>query len=1064
MPRTIKRLLLGLVGLLIVAVLGLYVARVAILESALQSELEERGVSPARYDIAEFDTGRLILTDIALGGEVKLKLLHLTYSLAGLVQGEVEQIFVDGLQVKLDITGDGPPLGSLQALLHTDGGQSGDSAKDVSGKGLALPAIAIQDSSILAETPAGVVEAQIEGELWSDETGAPQGAVSYQVTSEMGSLEGLVALAGQGDGGVIGNVILDKGSLTLDRAQATNLAGGGNFVMPDGTLESLGLDLDLAIDDLVLKTEGLPASPFESARIAAAIDGGDARMTVDLTEADQGLVLQIFASAEDFRGEPQAALSGILDLPPNSRLWDAFEVAPPDGGGLRLDINALGPLPEPESLLEKALEDPWVLTDAAIEFDLALTSEGLNMPDLGEGLSGRVSVTGRSGDGDLVVQVDDTTSMRLARPAEALLEALGLGASAADSLTGLGIKVESGRPLDVAVRKQADGLAVDLSGALAVETEQVGNARLDGKARFGLDGHRRLAAVEQAGFDLALVDVAWQGHRVDRANLAATLAGPAGNLSGRMTSRASAPALMFGGLTARDLQAVLKGDLAVKSGQFTLAVEPSSSVQAREVILADGIALEEALELTVGPGDLTMTRGDDGAIALRHKIGMTLQGNSLALERAEEEPLSIAFTPAPLSLEGSKTGDLGYALAARLRQTNLDSPDLNVTVRGLGFDANYNTGIGGLGMTFEADSIADSSAEARFAPLTLKGRLTETDAQRYRLSAQAGWPEAPDSLVLEADLMPGDARGSGELRLGPFEFAPDGLQPSHLSPLAELLKGVTGRSQSRASFSWSEEGMIGAGNLGLENMSFTAQGTEVKGLDLDLVLTDLAALESAPDQRLTIAALNPGLPVSNLEVIFRLLPGDLPVMQIDDGRFTVLGGDFGLEPTVLNPGLERHDLTFDIRNLALDSLFESLELDGVSGEGTLDGRIPIRLEGSSFAIADGQLKAIGPGRLRIESEEAEELIGQRDDKVDSMLDALRDFRYEEFTITLDKTSDQDLLMTLSVLGNNPDVLDGQMFQINVNLESNIDNILNALSAGLAASDQRIRNLWQRFKD
>ena len=1063
MPKTIKRLLFGLVGLLIVVLLGLYVARFAILESALQGHLDEQGISPAHYTIAEFDTGRLILTDIGLGGEVTAKLLHLTYSLTGVVQGEVEQVFIDGLRVKLDITGEGPPLGSLQDLVETDSGPSDDGAA-ASGKSAALPAIAIQDTALLVETAAGLVEVQVEGEVWSDDAGAPQGAVSYQLTSEMGSVKGLVALSGQADGRIIGNVILDEGSLTLDQAKASNLAGGGNFVMPDGTIESLGMDLNLALDDLVLMTEGVPAPPFESAQIAAAIDGSDARMTVDLTEADQGLVLQLFASAEDFRGEPQTALSGILDLPPNSRLWDAFDIAPPDGGGLRLDINASGPLPDPESLLEKALEDPWVLTDAAIDFDLALSSEGLNMPDLGEGLSGLFSLSGRLADGGLSLRIDDTTNMTLARPAGALLEGLGLAASDAESLSGLGIALESGSPLEAEVARQADGLAVKLSGALALNSEQAGSARLEGNARFGLDRDRRLAAVEQAGFEATLTDIAWQGHQVDQATLAATLSGPPGNLSGRVTSRASAPALLFGGLTARNLEAVLKGDLAVKSGQFTLAVQPSSNVQAREVILADGVALEEALELTVGPGDLTISRAEDGAIALRHKIGMTLQGNSVAVERAEEQPLTIAFTPAPLSLDGSMTGDLGYALAARLLQTNLDTPDLNLTVKGLGVDANYNTSIEGLGLNFKADSIADSGAEPRFEPLTLKGQLTETGADSYHISAQAGWPEAPDSLLLEGDLQPGEARGAGEMQLGPFEFAPGGLQPKDLSPLAALLEAVEGSGESRASFSWSSEGLISAGSLNLENLSFTAQGTNVKGLDLALVLTDLTAPESASDQRLTIAALDPGLPVTDLEVMFRVLPGDLPVMQIDDGTFKVLGGEFGLEPTTLNPGLDRHDLTFDIRNLALDSLFESLELDGVSGEGALNGRIPIRLEGSTFAIADGQLSAIGPGRLQIQSEEAEELIGQRDDNVDSMLEALRDFRYEEFTITMDKNSDQDLVVALSVLGNNPDVLDGQMFQINVNLESNIDNILNALSAGLAASDQRIRDLWRRLKE
>ena len=123
----------------------------------------------------------------------------------------------------------------------------------------------------------------------------------------------------------------------------------------------------------------------------------------------------------------------------------------------------------------------------------------------------------------------------------------------------------------------------------------------------------------------------------------------------------------------------------------------------------------------------------------------------------------------------------------------------------------------------------------------------------------------------------------------------------------------------------------------------------------------------------------------------------------------------------------------------------------------------MRLEGESFAIAGGQLTARTPGRLKFRSKEAQSVLGQQDENVDNMLAALEDFHYEELSMTLDKTAEQDLTLQLSILGNNPAVLKGQPFRININLESNIDNILNALSEGLAISNERIRRLWQEVR-
>src|SRR3546814_17999072 len=58
--------------------------------------------------------------------------------------------------------------------------------------------------------------------------------------------------------------------------------------------------------------------------------------------------------------------------------------------------------------------------------------------------------------------------------------------------------------------------------------------------------------------------------------------------------------------------------------------------------------------------------------------------------------------------------------------------------------------------------------------------------------------------------------------------------------------------------------------------------------------------------------------------------------------------------------------------------------------------------------------------------------------VEAAVKALEDFHYEELTLTLAKTAANDATVKLSTLGQNPDVMDGQPFRFNIDLESNLD--------------------------
>ena len=119
--------------------------------------------------------------------------------------------------------------------------------------------------------------------------------------------------------------------------------------------------------------------------------------------------------------------------------------------------------------------------------------------------------------------------------------------------------------------------------------------------------------------------------------------------------------------------------------------------------------------------------------------------------------------------------------------------------------------------------------------------------------------------------------------------------------------------------------------------------------------------------------------------------------------------------------------------------------------GQLSGDLPVSFGEGRVTLRSSKLAATEPGVLRVRSDEVASLLTGYGDEVNSMLRALEDFYYDDLSLTLAKTADDDLTLLLSILGQNPAVLEGQPFRINLNLESNIGQILNTLGEGLEIS-------------
>ncbi len=121
--------------------------------------------------------------------------------------------------------------------------------------------------------------------------------------------------------------------------------------------------------------------------------------------------------------------------------------------------------------------------------------------------------------------------------------------------------------------------------------------------------------------------------------------------------------------------------------------------------------------------------------------------------------------------------------------------------------------------------------------------------------------------------------------------------------------------------------------------------------------------------------------------------------------------------------------------------------------------IPISIGSEGVSIDEGRLTAEN-GVLRIASPTARQMLSGGGEYVDLVLQALENFQYETLELGIDKTAAQELTARLSILGANPDVLEGHPFQLNINLSSNIENVMSALIEGYMVSNEALRRAWK----
>jgi len=257
--------------------------------------------------------------------------------------------------------------------------------------------------------------------------------------------------------------------------------------------------------------------------------------------------------------------------------------------------------------------------------------------------------------------------------------------------------------------------------------------------------------------------------------------------------------------------------------------------------------------------------------------------------------------------------------------------------------------------------LSDRQADSRFQPLVARDASLVLADNRIVADALLREPAGDREVVKAAirhDL--GTGRGSAALDVPGLTFD-DKLQPDTLSRLAlGVLANTYGTLRGSGRIDWDENAVTSSGSFTTDAIDFAAAFGPVKGVSGTVAFTDLLGLVTAPDQRLRIASINPGIEVNDGLLTFEMQPNK--VLLIKQGSWPFLDGRLTLQPVKMNIGVaETRRYVLVIEGLNAARFVERMELANLAATGTFDGALPLVFDENGGHIEGGLLHSRPPG-------------------------------------------------------------------------------------------------------
>ncbi len=1078
MARRLVIISLTILGLIVAALFVVAIFRLQLAETGLRYVLRLQQIPGANLTVSKIGVDETRIENFSVGdrGELRARTIVLRYDAERALEGKLSAIEIDGLALQVDVTGEGPLLGSLQRLLAGTKRQAPDDKRADSPSPKSLPSIPLDsliltDGRIEALTPLGPAALQLEADLKQQDSNTLQAAASLRLRSAFAKLAAGIEASMTPAGNLTVEATISEGSAKINDLSSNGLEGAVHLNFKDTR------DFDLAAD-LVLGELATPWIDFAAGQMALAADPEQAATRLSLQPGKSGSNIALYASVDDYLDQPRVELtlhgrSDTTKLP-----WSIPMLPSPSAGTIKFDLKTSASLPALASM-KGSLEPSRLLAQSKGEARLAAAIENLTMPARFENLSGQLDIEARLADQQLEVTLPRSTHVSLSGLAVAWLSELGLPPAAQALLTGplhLQSGGEDSAPFAASLDLSQPPITLTLPGGglrlaagdTTMEASSTGEIRFDQRALLD-------------SFDMQAVDIITQnlslaGATIDHLSLVGRASGNLKTAKARLVAKVESDRVAVDRMTLRKLVLDLPIEGELENQRLHIELPDNAQLSAKSLSVPGLVKTLDPLRvdftsegITLAPVLASDTKEGEKKESPALDLDLLLSTEPLRIELTgdtEREPQRLQVRPGRLRLAG--TGPLGsdeQRLSAEWQGAGVSASAQQVKLSGVTARLDLLPIKEGRVGRFSLGSLAHQGTPAWFNPIGMKGSIwRKGDTLSLDGKVASSQNQALVDLVARHNLK--WARGGLQATLNPIAFFPGGLQPSAFSPLLKRLKDTSGTITGDARLTWSSGGLGGDARIAVEDLSTKAEGLTLAGLSLDLVLDSLFPLSSGPGQQLSARLIDPAIPLRDLKIAFQLKPaegvtaGALPLLLVEHGGLTADGLVLALPPTRIDPTADKHALTVEIVDLDMQPFLNLFQVEGLSGTGRFAGSLPVEMTATGAVVKDAEITAQGPGTLRYSAGTAADALAQSGQELDLVLRALEDFRYDDLTLTFATKEDLEATVTVKMAGKNPAVLDGHPFAFNVNLETDLGKFAPLFLEGYRFSLNRLRDLWR----
>jgi hypothetical protein len=299
--------------------------------------------------------------------------------------------------------------------------------------------------------------------------------------------------------------------------------------------------------------------------------------------------------------------------------------------------------------------------------------------------------------------------------------------------------------------------------------------------------------------------------------------------------------------------------------------------------------------------------------------------------------------------------------------------------------------------------------------------------------------------------------GKGSLLLGftgeiPFRYAADldrptleatlddarldaGAMPAAARALAltlpENLRFGSGELVLDGRIAYADDRLAGALRVRGESLALGLGESRFEGLDFTTEVDVAEVISGRGPLALALANLAAGLDLTDLSTSIEFQGADLGLVSLDA---SLLGGRLRT-PGLRLAGGQLQGTLIEWTGFDLGKLLSFVDVNGLSGSGTLDATFPIVNDGAGPAVEAGRFAARGPGVLRYTSGVPATNIG---------LQALENFQYDSLEGQLDYANNGAYTIALDLLGRNPDLYGGHPVRFRLNLGGEMPALFRSL--------------------